>query len=138
MKLNRMVAVAVLLLGAFSISAVAQMRWGQPDMPRTGACFFRDSEFRGDYFCMRAGDRESSLPRGFSDQISSIRVFGDARVRVFNDVNFGGVNTRFDNNVRDLARVPVPDNRRKNWNDRISSIAVFSDRDDQWKGPHRR
>ncbi|HET8667962.1 MAG TPA: hypothetical protein VFM10_08280, partial [Terriglobales bacterium] len=50
--------------------------WGRGPQPRQGACFFRDSNFRGDYFCVARGESIRSLPPGFNDRISSVRVFG--------------------------------------------------------------
>jgi hypothetical protein len=128
--------IAVLLLVATSLPAFAQWTWGRPRPPRAGACFYREANFRGDFFCLKEGDRWPSLPAGFNDRITSVRVFGGSRLRVFNNENFRGVSLLLDRGVNDLRRVPVSDNRRKNWNDRISSIAVFRDRD-EWmdRGP---
>jgi len=49
-------------------------------------------------------------------QISSIRVFGNAEVTVFREMNFQGQSRRFDSDARDLRDV--------RWNDRISSFRV--------------
>ena len=48
--------------------------WGRADMPRAGACFFKDAGFRGQVFCIPRGGSYSSLPPGFNDQITSIGV----------------------------------------------------------------
>jgi hypothetical protein len=132
MPSNRMLALAALLL-ALGVPAAAQT-WGRPSAPGQGACFYRNINFGGDYFCMRAGDRYPSLPRGFNDQISSIRVFGGAQARIFNDVNFRGSSSVTPRNVNDLRRWQVPGSNR-NWNDRISAIAVFGRGGDQWLRP---
>ena len=129
----RFAPIALVLLFIMSLPAYAQWNWGRPRPPQSGACFYREKNFRSDFFCMKDGDRWPSLPRGFNDKISSIRVFGGARLRVFNNDNFGGVSLLLDRDVNDLRRIPVPDNRSKNWNDRISSIAVFRERD-EWEG----
>jgi hypothetical protein len=100
-----------------SSPATAQ-RWGRGTTPRDGACFYRDSDYRGDYFCVRAGDELRSLPSGMNDSISSIRIFGRAEVRVFRDSRFEGRSTRFGDDVKNL--------RHSDWNDRISSIEVRS------------
>lgn len=89
--------------------------WGRPPVPRAGACFYRDINFGGDYFCTGSGSR-AEVPRGTNDQISSIRVFGGAEVTVYRDINYQGSSRRFDGDVRDL--------RRSGWNDRISSYSV--------------
>ena len=131
----RYVPVALLLLFAMTLPADAQWDWGRPHRPKAGACFVRGDHFRGDSFCMKVEDRWPSMPRGFNDQIKSIRVFGGARLRVFNDDNFRGISLLVDRDIDDLRRVPVGDNFGKNWDNRISSIAVFHDRD-EWIERH--
>ncbi|HVP63283.1 MAG TPA: peptidase inhibitor family I36 protein [candidate division Zixibacteria bacterium] len=124
---------SALVLMFVALPASAQM-WGRGERPHDGACFYRDSNFRGDYFCVKSGERLASLPPGFNDRIRSIRVFGDAAVRVFNDENFRGVHTLFrGDDARNLHDVRVPDNHSKNWADRISSIAVFRRDRDEWR-----
>jgi hypothetical protein len=89
--------------------------WGRPQVPSVGACFYQDIDYRGDYFCIRRG-ASAEVPRGANDQISSIRIFGEAEVIVFRDANYQGSSRRFDRDVRDL--------RRSGWNDRISSFTI--------------
>ena len=89
--------------------------WGRPPIPRSGACFYRDINFGGEYFCGSLGSR-AEVPPGTNDEISSVRIFGDAEVTVFRDINYQGSSRRFDRDVRDL--------RRSGWNDRISSYAI--------------
>ena len=122
-------SVALLLLSVASVPASAQWRWGRPRPPSSGACFYRDVGFQGDFFCLKEGDRWPVLPRGFNDSVSSIRAFGGARLRIFYDNNFQGPSLLIDRDLGDLRRVPVGD-RRGSWNDRISAIAVFRDRDE--------
>jgi hypothetical protein len=107
------------------------------DFQGAGACFFLDADFRGDRFCLKDGERAAVVPPGFNDRITSIRVFGGARVRVFNDGNFGGINLVIDQDVNSLQGIPMADNPFKNWNDRISSIMVFRGHDD-WDRDHHR
>jgi len=89
--------------------------WGREALPREGACFYRDADFRGDYFCVPRGAEYSSLPRGFNDSISSIRLIG-ARVRIFQDRDFRGRSTDVRRDVTNL---------RGSWRDTVSSIRVF-------------
>jgi hypothetical protein len=89
--------------------------WGRPPIPRAGACFYQDINFGGDYFCASLGSR-AEVPPGTNDEISSVRIFGDADVTVFRDINYQGSSRRFDRDVRDL--------RRSGWNDRISSFSI--------------
>jgi len=91
-------------------------------MPRAGACFFKDGGFQGDRFCVRKGDRLDSLPGNFGDNISSMQLFGNARVTVYNDRNFRGGSQEFRRSVADLRRERFRDGHT--WNDRISSMTV--------------
>jgi hypothetical protein len=92
-------------------------RWGREGEPgiREGACFFKDSGFRGERFCVPRGASYAQLPPGFNDQISSIRVMG-AGVMIFQDGEFGGTSQRIDRDVPNLEGF---------WNDRISSFRVY-------------
>jgi hypothetical protein len=89
--------------------------WGNEALPREGACFYRDRDFRGPYFCVPRGGTYSSLPRGFNDNISSIRVLG-AGVRIYQDRDFRGRTNDIRRDVTDL---------RGNWRDNISSVRVY-------------
>ncbi len=96
--------------------------WNDRPAPRVGACFYKDGGFRGDHFCVRRGDRLPSLPGNFGDNISSIQIFGKARVAIFNDRNFSGGSRELRRPVADLRNVRFRDGHT--WNDRISSIIV--------------
>ena len=108
-----LVASGALLAASSTLSA---QRWGSERVPRDGACFYRDTDYDGEYFCVRAGEEIGALPGGMNDGISSIKVFGRAEVTVFRDFRYEGSSTRFDYDVRDL--------RNEGWNDRVSSIRV--------------
>lgn len=112
-------------------------QWGRGRAPRSGACFYKDADFRNTYFCMSEGQRYSSLPPGFNDKISSIRIFGDSSVRIFNDTNFGGMTAITRRNIVNLKNFPLAGYPGKHWNDRISSIAVFGSGHDEWNGRGR-
>jgi len=116
---RRLVAAAG-MLGALILAASplsAQPRWGRPVEPRNGACLHRDPDFRGDYFCAAVGEEIASVPFAMSDQIASIRLFGNAEVTVFQNSRFGGRSTRFDREVRDVLD--------EGWRERISSLRVM-------------
>jgi len=51
----------------------------------------QDPGFGGGFFCLRRGEQRESLS-DYGDKISSIRVFGNARVTVYDDRNFRGAN----------------------------------------------
>ncbi len=106
---------ASVLLLAMSSAAEAQ-RWGQGPYPREGACFYKDSDFHGEYFCAGAGDTFASVPRDMNDKISSIRVFGRVEVTVYRDVQFSGGSSKFGGSIKNL--------KDEGWNDRISSLRV--------------
>lgn len=89
-------------------------QWGRGPMTRNGACFFEDSGFRGRYFCVERGDSYASLPPGFNDRISSIRLFGRG-VEIFVNDNFRGRSRRITRDAPNLG----------DWGDRISSLRVF-------------
>jgi hypothetical protein len=116
--MNRRIVVTVLMsaaLGAPSMAA-AQYTWGRPSQPQSGACFYKDPGFQGDYFCVRDGENQPDMPRGLNDKISSVRIFGNASVMVFQDSRFEGRSAHFD--------YDVPDLKREGWNDLISSFRV--------------
>ena len=109
------------MLGVFALLAAPEVEaqgWGRPTVPRTGACFYRDADFRGEYFCASVGQEFSSVPDGMNDEISSIRTFGGAVVTIFKDKRFGGRTARFEGNVRNLEN--------EGWNDRLSSLRVVN------------
>jgi hypothetical protein len=111
--MRTIVAIGVLL----ALPAVASaQRWGRERFPQSGACFFQDSNYRGEYFCVRAGDDVGRVPNDLNDGISSIKVFGRAEVEVFRDVRFNGGSARFASDIRNL--------KSEGWNDRISSLRV--------------
>jgi hypothetical protein len=111
-KITAMLCCFILCLAA---AATAQPRWGRDRMPREGACFFADTNFRGDRFCVGRGEQLRSIPKDMSDKISSIRVVG-AQVTVYRDSEMHGRSARFIGDVADL--------KEEGWNDQISSIDV--------------
>jgi beta/gamma crystallin/peptidase inhibitor family I36 len=114
-------------------SASAQPRWGHERTPGAGACFYKDIDFEGQYFCVAPGERLESLPSGMGDKISSIRLLGGTQVTVFRDKNEHGRSAHFTRDVSDL--------RRDGWNDQISSLEVgrsYGGRDDHPTWGHER
>lgn len=100
-------------------------RWGRENFRDAGACFYKEHNFGGDYFCMRRGESFRSLPPGFNDRISSVRLFGGARVAIYQDDEFRGRQARIGRDIDDLHDRRTRDDPSRNWNDRISSIQVF-------------
>jgi hypothetical protein len=90
---------------------------------RDGACFYMTAPFRGKSFCMRAGERMPNLPNGYGDNISSIEIFGNARVRIFNDSDYRNGSAEVWQTIPDLRDLPFRGGHT--WNNRISSIIVY-------------
>jgi Peptidase inhibitor family I36 len=113
---TRRAILAVSFLVLVTSSTLSAQRWGRTGFPRDGVCFFKDTNFRGDYFCIRAGETFGSVPDGMNDKISSMRIFGRAEATVYRDVRFDGRSSRFD--------YDIPNLRAEGWNDLISSVRV--------------
>jgi Peptidase inhibitor family I36 len=90
-------------------------RWPQDGIARNGACFYQDTNYRGESFCVARGATYTSLPSGFNDHIGSIRVFGSG-VELFEDRNFRGRSTEVSRDVTNL---------RGDWRNTVSSVRVF-------------
>ena len=112
-------AIGTALVLLVATAPVDAQRWGRPRTPRAGACFYQNANFGGDYFCVDAGERYDVMPDGLNDRISSIRIFGDAVVVVYRNPNFGGRQTRFSDDAKNL--------QHEGWNDTISSLQVRLD-----------
>ena len=99
---------------------------GRPPGPSggTGACFYNDINFGGDFFCLRRGQGYRNLPPGYNDRISSIRIFGGSQVIVYNDINFGGRRGATNRDIPNMKNWRTADDPSRTWNDRISSIQV--------------
>lgn len=93
---------------------------GRPD-PDRGACFYTDPHFTGHHFCITAGQRVGSLPKGFGDKITSIRIFGGGEATVYGKRKFEGKHVTL-GTEEDLG--DTRGGGHKSWNDRISSISV--------------
>jgi hypothetical protein len=148
MKHRALVALTALGISMAAVPAFAQQGRDRNDN-RDGdrVCFYRDIDYQGPSWCFRPGDELADL-RDRGNEISSIRIFGRARVIVYDLDEFMGVSDEFDMDVADL-RLRSMEGRR-NWNDRIDSFQVLggnrrgrgfgrgsSDRDDRNNRPAR-
>jgi hypothetical protein len=97
--------------------------WNQRPDPNSGACFYTDASYSGNHFCVHAGDRLPELPGHFGHHITSVQIFGNARVRLFNDSNYKNGSTILEHSVDNLRDVPFRGGHT--WNDRIGSVVVF-------------
>lgn len=66
-------------------------RNGRNDRNRMAqVCFYEDFNYKGDRFCAHPGQADNALRGHWNDRISSIRIEGDAKVRVCEDYNYRG------------------------------------------------
>ena len=106
----------IAVVTGFAVLAGSAVAWAQGGPPRNGACFYEDTNYRGQFFCVEAGDEVDNVPSGANDRISSIRLFGRADVRIFRDSRFRGESLRVDSNIRDLED--------EGFDDAVSSIRI--------------
>jgi hypothetical protein len=104
-------AVGALLIG--SADAQAQIG-GRSVPPRSGVCFYEDINYGGRSFCTNPNTENPLVD--MNDQISSIRVFGNAEVTVYQDRDFLGRSQTFAADISDL--------RQGGWSDTITSVRV--------------
>jgi hypothetical protein len=84
---------------------------------RDRICIFEEINYGGRSQCWSAEEEERNLSgTGWNDRISSIRVFGRARIEVYRDSNYRGERLRLDRDAPDLGAI--------NWSDQISSFQV--------------
>jgi hypothetical protein len=129
--MNGMGMVWAALAAALAMPSAASAQhysWGHGRTPHDGACFYKDADFRGEYFCIEAGEGIGSMASDMNDKISSIRIYGRAEVAVYRDRQFTGKTTAFRGNIDNLKNV--------GWNDTISSIQVFRGRPSPYEAEH--
>ena len=95
---------------------------GPVNRPRSGACFFKNVNFTGEYFCSERGSNIRQVP--LDDEITSIQVFGRARVTIYKDPSFNGPQATTDRSIADLHQWRMPNNPNLNWDNRISSARI--------------
>ncbi len=82
------------------------------------ACFYDHDIYKGPSFCLAPGQTMNDLSRtGWNKRISSVRVFGSARVTLYDQFNFQGRFQVINGNWAYLSRFD-------NFNDATSSIRV--------------
>ncbi len=90
---------------------------------RDRVCVYKDIQFGGTEQCYNPGDEIATL-QSQRGSVSSIRIYGRARVTVYDDTNFRGHSAQFTSSVPDLGRESVGGS--KSWSDRIQSLRVDS------------
>jgi len=125
MKTISALAIGLLFTGSFAPQAAAQFGSGRDrGQDRDRVCLYKDTQYQGSEQCYAAGDEVRSLG-GQKGQVSSVRVFGRARIFVYDETDFRGRATEFSSNVPDLRMRAATGGHT--WNDRIESIRVTSD-----------
>jgi len=122
--------ISSLVLGALfsfalapQLSATPQFGRERVQSTRDRVCLYGDVRYQGWEQCYNAGDEITSLG-GHKAAASSIRIFGRARVTVWDETGFNGRTTEFTSDVPDLNLRAASGGHT--WNDRISSLRVAS------------
>lgn len=91
---------------------------------RDRVCVYQDIRFQGWEQCYAVGDEVASL-QGRNNAISSIRIYGRARVTVYDNTNFRGQSAEFTSDAPDLGLRSLSGSRP--WSDHIQSLRISSD-----------
>jgi hypothetical protein len=125
-KLSFRAATFLMLIGLVPLSQAApQGAQASRNNQRDRVCFYQDVHFVGWEDCYSPGDEVGDL-KGHRNAISSIRVYGRARVTVYDSTNFRGTSAEFSSDVADLGLRSVGNSHT--WNDRIDSLRISEDR----------
>lgn len=100
-------------------SGAGQRPYGRP---KSGACFYKNADFRGEYFCRERGAQIPQVP--LDDEISSIQIYGRVTVTIYKDPNFSGPQATTRESVANLRQWRMPNNPNLNWDNRISSARL--------------
>jgi hypothetical protein len=84
-------------------------------------CVYHNSGFHGHQLCFLPGEEVADLTHA---DISSIRVYGNARAVLFEDRGFGGRMMETSVSMPDLHRIPMSSDR--SWNDHVRSLRIVS------------
>lgn len=98
---------------------------------RNQVCFYEHINYGGAAACWEVGKHAGDMTQVFfdgiywNDQVSSVRIEGNARATVYEHINYGGASLNVVNDVPDMRYVRLTDGRTVNWNDVISSLKVY-------------
>src|SRR5262245_52288964 len=104
-KLTKILGLVFVIVSMVAVSASAQSTRGGG--VRDQVCVYENNNYGGWQQCFAPGDQIPDLG-DHRNKISSIRVFGDARLLAFADKNFQGVSLDVANDMSDLAQVKNP------------------------------
>lgn len=110
------------ILALCSVPAFGQ--WISYQAPPSGACFFTRTNFRGERFCLSSNERMERLPSTFRRKISSVRLYGNAELVVFDQANLQGQALNIAAAVSDLGRASEGYAGSRYWYRRVASIRV--------------
>ena len=111
-------------------------RRNQSQQPQNGICVYDRPNYEGRSECWNQGQDISDLARqgNWSEQISSIRLFGRSVAMVYQDAGYRGESLTVDRDIPDLAAIRGTRNGNgrgrgngknfRNWNRQISSLQV--------------
>ena len=121
---------AFVLIGLLTLASAPQFRaapqFGGRVQGRDRVCVYQDIHYQGWEQCYAPGDEIANLG-SLNNAISSIRVFGRARVTAYENTNFRGRSADFDSDVYDLGQRSLSGSR--SWSDHVQSLRVTSDED---------
>ncbi len=109
---------------ALHLNGAPQFNTGRERTQNNRVCLYKDIHYQGWEQCYSVGDEVASLDRR-NNAVSSIRIFGRARVTVYDDTEFSGRSAEFTSDVPDLGLRNLSGS--KSWSDHIQSLRVGSD-----------
>jgi peptidase inhibitor family I36 len=117
--------VMTFVLGLALVPGLVLAQNGRNDRrPADRVCVYENNFFQGWEECFETGDQMNDL-RGHNNGISSIRIFGNAVITIYDDKNFGGTSVQVTSDVKDMAQFGAGGfGGRNTWNDRVESLRV--------------
>jgi hypothetical protein len=131
-------AIAIILTGASAASSLEARQFNIGQILGQGngqgnrgdrVCVYEHARFEGWEQCFGPGDQVSDL-RGHNNKVSSIRIFGDANLVLFDQKDFKGNQMQVTNDIADLSSRSQPPMGmvQRTWNDSVESLRVAFDR----------
>jgi len=111
-----------LVIGIFSIASLTTTAQARRNM----VCVYENNNYGGWEQCFTPGEQIGDLG-SHGNKISSIRVYGDARLTVFTNKNFEGTSMEVGGDMSDLAqrRLGGTSVVALTWNDAIESLRLL-------------
>ncbi|HET9216010.1 MAG TPA: peptidase inhibitor family I36 protein [Terriglobia bacterium] len=120
--MRKLTIILGLLTGIFSVASMTTA--AQVRSTNSRVCFYEHSHFGGWQQCYGPGEELADLGN-YRNKISSVRVYGDARVTLFANKNFEGASLEVTSDLNDLAQHKIPGGIGTfTWNDVTESARV--------------